>query len=134
VHRRRRAGYAISASPIGTALDQQQRSVPAWPTSGLSQEADLTLGIALFGSVPEGDPAPPQMTIKEATNGGPLAQPAAFRVVTSARRLRSRPHGSWRITANVGLEPPLFVVEGLDRLPSWGRHPQTFTQADIGDK
>jgi hypothetical protein len=33
------------------------------------------------------------MTIKEATNGGPLAQPAAFRVVTPARRPRSRPRG-----------------------------------------
>jgi len=39
----------------------------------------------------------PQMTIKEATKGGPLAQPAAFRVVTSARRPRSRRRGSWRI-------------------------------------
>ena len=47
--------------------------------------------------VPEGGSAPPQMTIKEATNGGPLAQPAAFRVVTSARRHRSRSRESWRI-------------------------------------
>jgi hypothetical protein len=34
----------------------------------------------------------------EATNDGPPAQPtAAFRIITSARRPRSRPRGSWRI-------------------------------------
>ncbi len=65
--------------------------------SALPHKADINSRDRDVRFVPEGDSAPPQMTIKEAANGGPLAQPAAFRVVTSARRPRSRPRGSWRI-------------------------------------
>jgi hypothetical protein len=66
-------------------------------TSALVRISDSSRTLRHFRKVPEGDSEPPPMTIKEATNGGPLAQPAAFRVVTSARRPRSRPRGSWRI-------------------------------------